>query len=730
MSTMSVNEPARPDSVQDQAELKTGVNVPTPSGRLPVPAAQISSVDIAGGGLQHPPPIQSVDVSAHVVEDDGNPRSPKRRRITPALEMAQDARDAPRSPVADAGDHDDGSPSSGMAHSAELSRTISPHHPARGHIIEHSSVTTVRTRFESLPVLDNLSAQILAFLAGLSPTEAMSLSRAPDTPRAREYTTLRSLFELTRRLYATNSPFLSAQDLGLRESNHIEIIRRANQAIFMSSIFTGEIGLRDMDRHFIHVFVPENGRLLKAQASIFLELKTQAFITAWRTGAANPSMVMVDLFPSNLDTKLLEKRAGTKSLAPSEQDFLKRLSSRRDILWADIKGNTLDQLPTRYKWEDFSREVSSYLAKNFGSTSAGPIDRTAANLGSGHSTPLRQGQMESHFSIHAPAPPRPSDAVGGTSASTPQSRGESIGGALDDFVAQAARAAEIAMQEPSELGYSSSHQAAAAGPAVHTEPTKFQPVEAHFQYYNPPAAEASSTHSTSGTPSVAAGVPHSSQTAPTQVLYERARQAASSKSSPTARKAATPSQRRPWTTEEENALMTGLDHVKGPHWSRILAMYGPGGTVNESLKDRNQVQLKDKARNLKLFFLKAGIEVPYYLKYVTGDLKTRAPAQASKQEARERERLESEEAKAHFDGLQGIMALAGGGQHAHHATDSSPASTEPRSPVTTAPAATATENAPQPPAVQQPSMLDVEAMIARAAAQASQSLDHPTWNGR
>lgn len=108
--------------------------------------------------------------------------------------------------------------------------------------------------------------------------------------------------------------------------------------------------------------------------------------------------------------------------------------------------------------------------------------------------------------------------------------------------------------------------------------------------------------------------------------------------------------------------MAGLDRVRGPHWSQILAMFGPGGTINESLKDRNQVQLKDKARNLKLFFLKSGIEVPYYLKYVTGDLKSRAPGQASKNEARERERRQGEEDKAHFNGVQGIMALSGASQ--------------------------------------------------------------------
>ena len=150
-------------------------------------------------------------------------------------------------------------------------------------------------------------------------------------------------------------------------------------------------------------------------------------------------------------------------------------------------------------------------------------------------------------------------------------------------------------------------------------------------------------------------IPNPAQSAPTQVLYERARQAATTKSSPTNRRSGTPSQRRPWTSDEENSLMAGLDRVKGPHWSQILAMFGPGGTINEVLKDRNQVQLKDKARNLKLFFLKSGIEVPYYLQFVTGELKTRAPGQAAKNEAKEKGT--SEEDRAHYEG---VIALAGG----------------------------------------------------------------------
>lgn len=100
--------------------------------------------------------------------------------------------------------------------------------------------------------------------------------------------------------------------------------------------------------------------------------------------------------------------------------------------------------------------------------------------------------------------------------------------------------------------------------------------------------------------------------------------------------------------------MAGLDRVKGPHWSQILAMFGPGGTINEVLKDRNQVQLKDKARNLKLFFLKSGIEVPYYLQFVTGELKTRAPGQAAKHEAKGK--IATNEDRAH---VEGVMALVG-----------------------------------------------------------------------
>ena len=109
--------------------------------------------------------------------------------------------------------------------------------------------------------------------------------------------------------------------------------------------------------------------------------------------------------------------------------------------------------------------------------------------------------------------------------------------------------------------------------------------------------------------------------------------------------------------------MKGLDMVQGPHWSKILGLFGKGGTLSEVLAKRTQVQLKDKARNLKLFFLKTNSEMPYYLQSVTGELKTRAPTQAARKEAEEKMRLNKGGEQREFNG---IMALAGGLRDTHH----------------------------------------------------------------
>lgn len=130
--------------------------------------------------------------------------------------------------------------------------------------------------------------------------------------------------------------------------------------------------------------------------------------------------------------------------------------------------------------------------------------------------------------------------------------------------------------------------------------------------------------------------------------------------------------------------MAGLDMVKGPHWSQILTIFGQNGTISDILKDRTQVQLKDKARNLKLFFLKTNSEMPYYLQCVTGELKTRAPSQAARKEAEEKARLNSEEEQARLQGIpMNAQGLHSNRRNTHSPVPISGTSTSTRaSPVT------------------------------------------------
>ncbi|KAM5476196.1 TTAGGG repeat binding factor [Microsporum audouinii] len=598
---------------------------------------------------------------------------------------------------------------------------------------------------QSLPILDNLSTQILCFVARTSFQDLTTLVSDPQSENAQSYSTLRSLFDHTKKVYTTTQPFLSASNLGFTDPSQVEIIRKANLASFVFSLFgTQEIGFSELHDNFLDIFVPEGGRLLKSQAALFLELKTQTFIASMNNPARPKADILYELFPDNLGLKLLARRPGTRHPAPSETDFVKRAWSRRDILLGEIKNpDSVNTLPEKYLWQDFLRDISLYVSKNIDSLTTQQSKRP--NKTRSPTSPQEEEMespgtvLETQFPVAPPNPPEPAPIE------------RRIGKV--DLVARAARAAQIALQgqgvrrasavstPPLQQPLQQSPQqqihppaqpqtqppVSQASPPPFTQqqvpqatsppppppqsqpttqtsfsnytaaPTTSAPQSTHlpflqsqfqFQQYSPQApAEPSTVRTNTANASYGymPGVPHYSQSEPTQILYERARLATTTRSSPSSRRAGLPSQRRPWTTEEENALMAGLDRVKGPHWSQILSMFGPGGTISEALKDRNQVQLKDKARNLKLFFLKSGIEVPYYLKFVTGELKTRAPAQAAKQEARERERKQGEEDKAHVEGIEGMMALAGA--HASASVEpsigsiESHANTQPNTPV-------------------------------------------------
>ena len=71
----------------------------------------------------------------------------------------------------------------------------------------------------------------------MSPAEALQLSRSQATPHAREYQLIRSLFNPVRQLYLNNTPFIRPFTIDLTDPGQVEILRKANQAIYMTSIF-------------------------------------------------------------------------------------------------------------------------------------------------------------------------------------------------------------------------------------------------------------------------------------------------------------------------------------------------------------------------------------------------------------------------------------------------------------------------------------------------------------
>lgn len=476
------------------------------------------------------------------------------------------------------------------------------------------------------------------------------------------------MFDHTKKVYSIREPFLSSQELGFNGNEQVEIIRKANLATFVSSVFgSQDVGFYHLNEFFLDTFVADGGRLLKNQAGLFLDLKTQAYISAIANGERSREDILHDLFPDDLEQGLLNRRPGGKQPSPGEADFIQRANNRKKTLLEEpMTAEAVAQLPEKYVWEDFLRDISSYISKNF-NTIVGASVSIDSWVHRTHQLTLVQGRTiaVAHRSANLfetdlaqqprrqlPRNPPQGSLVQEEDAAPPAVNAftprvaQMLTPDADSITAMATRAAELAMQD-----FSVNQDTATPSQQSNDKLPQQQPQQYPFHFEQQPAPYYTQSQFTNGPQLLqqqqpadmgqaqnmymnAPPIPYPTQSAPTSVLYERARMAATAKASPSNRRAGHPSQRRPWNREEEAALMAGLDHVKGPHWSQILAMYGAGGTIDESLKDRNQVQLKDKARNLKLFFLKSGIEVPYYLQFVTGELKTRAPQVARQAEER------------------------------------------------------------------------------------------------
>ena len=105
------------------------------------------------------------------------------------------------------------------------------------------------------------------------------MTGSPVSPLSQSYVALLNLFEATKRqLYSeeTYQAFLDPDILGFKEMQERKVIRKANLATFISSVFGSvDVGFFHLNEGFLSTMAPDGGRLLKDMSRLFLDLKTQ-----------------------------------------------------------------------------------------------------------------------------------------------------------------------------------------------------------------------------------------------------------------------------------------------------------------------------------------------------------------------------------------------------------------------------------------------------------------------
>jgi len=535
-----------------------------------------------------------------------------------------------------------------------------------------------------LPALGSLAVDVLIAWSEQSLDDTLrTLCHNRDSEVAREYVCLKTAFDAQRRYLSEDSLLLDPYSLGVYGGDR-EIVRVANLAASCASLFsTLDIGLEEVNDQFLMIFIPQGHDLSQDAADIFLALKTQIFL-AMLDGQQERTRdeILDEVFPSTMQS-ILEAHHMGWPLNSIETQFLADAEARKTMLRnGSDDADSIQALSKQFSYETFLEYLNSYLNDNIESIKmqgAGIID---LRPGFEHEGPhdvapeldfdfdLDAAIAEASRAAETDSDPnadvsgKDEDLTEFLTASITKAAEEANGpekeGDLTSEVNPSAESASMAtMQVPESISHNENEPGASVNesqPASQATTSSQAAIQRQPQQYYPYPQHTHQPH-----PGYRSSVDHHlppNQSDSTPALYERARQAAAARSSTQARREGTHSTRRPWSPEEEKALMMGLDMVKGPHWSQILGLFGPNGSISQILADRTQVQLKDKARNLKLFFLKANTEMPYYLQCVTGELKTRAPTQAARKEAEEKAK---EEQHGHIPG--GVHSHAGVHNH-------------------------------------------------------------------
>lgn len=134
-------------------------------------------------------------------------------------------------------------------------------------------------------------------------------------------------------------PLLVPEQLNVTSETR-EVIRIVNLATACASVFgTNELGLGEINDHFLHIFVPENQEVPRDAADLYLSLKTQIFLAVLESeqGRARDQQ-LDDLFIKRLGNDLQEHHPSLP-LTAVEHEFVANAKARKAMLWnesADI----------------------------------------------------------------------------------------------------------------------------------------------------------------------------------------------------------------------------------------------------------------------------------------------------------------------------------------------------------------------------------------------------------
>lgn len=459
----------------------------------------------------------------------------------------------------------------------------------------------------------------------------------PVSVSGRAWFSLEKTFVQVHALVSPSTRYIEPGSILFSDADFGEIALKANIAhAFISLLQPSERACQEIHDHFFDIFAPQKCKVREWQGDMLHDVKIQLYLASLKLGARSSSDLREDFFPIDLETRLRPNMADDEYSTKAITNLLRKCNDTRAYL--DNDEPEIAALESKYSFAKYSESLVktfvvhvSEIRAVITATSSLAVPKTLNSDKHPEHEPRDSVESE-QLDYEEDSPPLDSDDYEEEDDDDDEYDQETM-------IQEAAKAAHAALTDAPSLIHSNGQSASSnyvRGPTFSTFSSFSQQPTASF-----PAHHGTLAHSSlSFTRSLAAQAALARSAQPsisTQEQYEKARLVAMSKAvakSSAKGNANTGSHRRPWDSKEEKALMNGLDHVKGPHWSQILAMYGIGGTISDVLKNRNQVQLKDKARNLKLFFLKSGLDVPPALEHVTGELKTRVPAREAKKKAK------------------------------------------------------------------------------------------------